>query len=154
MKLRAIIALSSAALLTLVFALVSSAGPPVGCASDPDLDGACDSDGLDNCINIANAAQRDDDEDGYGNRCDFDHDQNCVTGATDLSATFANLTAGAPWTPPALGRFDVDENGAVGATDLSSVFSQLTSNPGPSSRPCADCTAAVGTGVCPGIPAP
>jgi len=145
MKLRAIIALSSAALLTLVFALVSSAGP--GCASDPDGDGVCDSDGLDNCTAVANPGQRDDDQDGYGNLCDFDHDQNCVAGGTDISATFTNLAVAAPWVPPTMGRFDVDENGAIGGTDISTVFTNLTVAPGPSSRSCANCMST--SGGCP-----
>ena len=152
MKLRVIIALSSAALLTLVFALVSGAGPPA-CAVDLDNDLVCDSDGLDNCTLVFNPGQRDDDEDGYGNLCDQDGDQDCSAGAADLSATFANLTAAPPWAPFTLGRYDVDESDDIGATDLSLTFSKLTQAPGPTSRSCADCNApiplVVGTGACP-----
>ncbi|MBW2293293.1 MAG: hypothetical protein JRG94_13425 [Deltaproteobacteria bacterium] len=149
MNSRMIVALLSATLFVLVLAYGSGAGVLSGCP-DPDLDGVCDIAG-DNCSSIPNPNQRDDDEDGYGNVCDWDHDQNCATGATDLSATFARLTNAAPWTPPREGVYDVDENGAVGATDLSAVFSHLTDPPGPSSRLCADCTATPGTGVCPGF---
>jgi hypothetical protein len=150
MKLRAIIALSSAALLTLVFALSSVAGPapcPVG--GDPDGDGICDAQGADNCTAVANAGQRDDDEDGYGNICDWDLNQDCVGGAPDLTIAFANGFLAAPWVPKAEGAYDVDENGTVGASDLTIIFANGFIPPGPSSRACADCAAAVGTGVCP-----
>ncbi len=152
MTLRAIIALSSAALLTLVFALVSGAGV-VPCVTDADSDGVCDSLGLDNCTAIANPGQRDDDEDGYGNICDSDVDQNCGVGLSDLTAVFGNFGLGAPWTPKNLGAFDVDENGGVGLSDLTTVFGIFGFSPGPSSRLCADClatpTAGLGLGVCP-----
>ena len=62
MNLRAIIALASAALLTMVFALVSSAGPPP-CPADADSDGVCDT--IDNCLGVANPSQHDPDTDGY-----------------------------------------------------------------------------------------
>ncbi len=148
MKLRAMIALASAALLTMVLAFGSVAGTGP-CATDADSDGVCDSDGSDNCLGTSNAAQRDDDEDGYGNICDADVDQNCVAGGSDVSAAFANLGQAAPWTPKQTGAFDVDENGTVGGSDVSSIFGQLGQAPGPSSRSCADCTAAPATGVCP-----
>jgi len=150
MKLRAMIALSSAALLTLVFALVSVAGsggcPPGG---DPDGDGVCDATGADNCTAISNPGQRDDDEDGYGNTCDEDTNQDCIIGAPDVAPTFSRLFDGAPWAPKARGAYDVTEDNIVGAPDVSQIFGRLFQNPGPSSRACADCAAAAQTGVCP-----
>jgi hypothetical protein len=152
MKLRVIIALSSAALLTLALALVSTAGPT--CLGDADSDGICDVElGGDNCLGTANPAQRDDDEDGYGNICDSDTNQDCVAGAADLSGVFGNFGASSPWTPKNIGAFDVDEGGTVGAGDLAAVFGDFGGAPGPSGKSCADCTATptagLGLGVCP-----
>jgi hypothetical protein len=152
MKLRVIIALSSAALLTLALALVSTAGPT--CLGDADSDGVCDVEaGGDNCLGLANPAQRDDDEDGYGNVCDPDTNQDCLVGSADLAGVFANFAGSAPWSPKNVGAFDVDENNVTGASDLARVFSNFASAPGPSGKSCADCTATpttgLGSGVCP-----
>ena len=68
MKLRVIVALLSAALITMVFALGSGAGSGP-CVVDTDGDGVCDANGSDNCIDVANAGQRDDDEDQKGFDC-------------------------------------------------------------------------------------
>ena len=151
MQLRAIIALSSVALLALLFTLVSGAGPTTGCLVDDDLDGICDDVGplADNCTAVANPVQRDDDEDGYGNVCDSDVTQDCIVGGPDLSATFARSFSLAPWSPKSDGAYDVNEDNIVGGPDLSQIFGDSFLPPGPSARTCADCFAAVGTGVCP-----
>ena len=152
MKLRVIIALSSAALLTLALALVSTAGPT--CLGDADSDGICDvEEGGDNCLGLANPAQRDDDEDGYGNICDTDTNQDCVAGAADLTGVFGNFGGAAPWAPKNGGAFDVNEDNVVGTADLSLVFTAFGSAPGPTGKSCADCTATpttgLGLGTCP-----
>jgi hypothetical protein len=152
MKLRVIIALSSAALLTLALALVSTAGPT--CLGDADSDGICDvEEGGDNCLGLANPAQRDDDEDGYGNICDTDTNQDCVAGAADLTGVFGNFGGAAPWAPKNGGAFDVNEDNVIGAGDLTAVFGAFGSAPGPSGKSCADCTATpttgLGLGTCP-----
>jgi hypothetical protein len=152
MKLRVIIALSSAALLTLALALVSTAGPT--CLGDADSDGICDVEGGgDNCLGLANPAQRDDDEDGYGNLCDPDTNQDCIAGAADLTGVFGNFGGAAPWAPKNGGAFDVNEDNVIGAADLTAVFGAFGSAPGPSGKSCADCTATpttgLGLGTCP-----
>ena len=147
MKLRAIIAIMSAALITLVFTLVSVAGSV--CAVDADADGICDSDGSDNCTEKFNPGQRDDDEDGYGNLCDWDINNDCVAGAPDLALVFSRAIAAAPWSPKSDGAYDITEDNVVGAPDLAQIFANTLAPPGPSSRACADCSAAIGTGVCP-----
>lgn len=152
MKLRVIIALSSAALLTLALALVSTAGPT--CLGDADTDGICDvENGGDNCLGVANPAQRDDDEDGYGNLCDADTNQDCLIGAGDLGGVFSNFGGSSPWAPKNGGAFDVNEDNVTGAADLGIVFSSFGSAPGPSGKSCADClatpTTGLGLGTCP-----
>lgn len=152
MKLRGIIALSSAALLTLVFALVSGAGP-APCTGDADSDGICNSDGSDNCADIANPGQRDDDEDGYGNVCDGDVTQDCIIGIPDVIATFSRSFSAAPWSPKNDGAYDVNEDNIVGLPDVSTIFANSFNPPGPTTRSCADCaatpTSGLGLGACP-----
>lgn len=148
MKLRVILALASAMLLTGVFVLGVEAGPT--CPGDADSDGVCDN--TDNCLGVNNPLQYDADFDGYGNICDLDTDNTCGNiGASDISYTIGQFTQPAP--NPA----DVNElNGVVDAGDISKVigaFSQAGKY-GPSGRSCAVCPSPVGTGAgaCPPTP--
>ncbi len=150
MTLRAIIALASAALITMVFALVSGAGTSVCTAGDPDGDGVCN-DTQDNCTAVANPTQQDNDEDGYGNHCDLDVNNDCNIGIPDVAAVFGKLLAVAPWSPNSDGAYDVGPvDGAVGIPDVAAVFGGLLGAPGPTSRTCASCNPSVGG--CPGTP--
>ena len=146
---RMIVVLLSACALSVGFALASEAG--LFHEEDADSDGIVD-DG-DNCLGLVNPNQRDDDEDGYGNLCDADINQDCITGAVDLATVFAAFGTSAPWTPKNLGARDVNEDNNVGAADLASVFAKFGNPPGPSGKSCADCTATptlgLGLGVCP-----
>jgi hypothetical protein len=137
MKLRAIFALASAALMTLVFALVSGAGITV--CNDGDTDGVCDP--HDSCLSIPNPAQIDANLDGYGNICDWDIDDSGAGGGGDIAQIIANWLASAPH--PA----DTDESGAVGGGDVAWVIAHWLFPPGPSGRSCA--TSPSGTGACP-----
>ena len=49
-----------------------------------DTDDDSVSDAADNCLNAANADQRDSNGDGFGNACDSDLDNNCVVNFQDL----------------------------------------------------------------------
>jgi hypothetical protein len=149
MKLRAIIALSSAALLTMVFALVSGAGPDP-CPADADLDGICDIND-DNCLGVANPNQSDPDTDGYGTACDLDINNDCIVGAGDAYVVFINALQTSPWSPLYFEAMDVDGNGTVGSGDAYKVFSNSLQAPGPSARVCAECSSAL-PGLCPNLP--
>ena len=111
------VALGLTALLTLAIATGSFAGPST------DTDGDTVFDVLDNCLNIANKAPGDcdTDNDGYGNMCDGDFDQNNAVTAVDFNSRFVpDFKKGAD-----LGiqdGTDMDCNGAVTAVDFNSKF--------------------------------
>jgi N-acetylneuraminic acid mutarotase len=82
-----------------------------------DADGDVIPDADDNCRLTYNPGQQDTDEDGYGNICDCDMDNDNVVGPSDFglfkSAWFS--TPGDPdWNPDA----DFDVNGAIGPSDF------------------------------------
>ena len=90
---------------------------------DTDGDGVADN--ADNCIETANADQRDTDGDGHGNICDADLDQNCIVNAIDLGqfkTRFFTADADA----------DFDGNGIVNAIDLGIFKNLFFGVPGPS----------------------
>jgi hypothetical protein len=96
-------------------------------ACGADVDGDAVDDGVDNCLNLANANQRDTNGDGYGNLCDGDLDNNGVVNTLDLSllrAAFgkqgANLDA------------DLNGDGVVNTSDLAIFKSLFGKPPGPS----------------------
>ncbi|MFP8870276.1 MAG: hypothetical protein VCB43_01845 [Myxococcota bacterium] len=153
MTLRAVITLLSISLLTLVFALATGAGA-VACAVDADGDGVCDDPGptADNCTAVANADQRDDDQDGYGNKCDADVNQDCAAGAPDIAAITKQSGAGTSndWNgDPAIAAYDINCDDMVGAPDVTTAFGAFGTPPGPSARTCADCYAIPLSGICP-----
>jgi hypothetical protein len=65
-------------------------------SADADGDGIADS--VDNCINHANADQFDADNDGFGNRCDGDFNNNGSTNSQDTTIFRASLASSNP--PP------------------------------------------------------
>lgn len=115
-------------------AFASFAGP----STDTDGDGVFNV--LDNCVSIPNAAPGDcdTDNDGYGNMCDGDFDQNLSVVATDFNARFVpDFKAGVDKAP--LDGTDMDCNGAVVATDFNAKFVPQfkAGKPGPSGLFCA-----------------
>jgi Thrombospondin type 3 repeat len=95
------------------------------CGADADADSIDDV--ADNCLNTANANQRDTNGDGYGNLCDGDLDNNGIVNTLDLSvlrAAFgkqaANLDA------------DLNGDGVVNTSDLAIFKSLFGKPPGPS----------------------
>lgn len=113
--------------------------------ADTDGDGVPDLE--DNCVLDPNGpvsgscdAQQDGDQDGYGNSCDTDFNNDGATGPDDLSAIIDPVIQGS--TDP---EFDLNCDGAAGPDDLSSVIHDTVTSalPGPSGYACA------GTVPCP-----
>ncbi|MEM6640724.1 MAG: hypothetical protein AAF610_12585 [Pseudomonadota bacterium] len=91
----------------------------------PDADGDGISDNVDNCLEIANASQLDGDNDGYGNACDADLNNDCSTNAIDLGLFRAEFFGTSPIA-------DLDGNGTVNFVDLGIFRTLFFSAPGPS----------------------
>jgi hypothetical protein len=138
MKLRVIIALASAALLTFVLAMNSGAGTA---CSDGDSDGVCDTD--DNCVAIANPSQSDGDSDGYGEACDLDTNNDCSISVADITIIIPGLGFLEPPDSP----YDVNLDGAVTVSDITLIIPQFGPLVNGSGKACATCGAGTPTGV-------
>lgn len=89
---------------------------------DTDSDGFVDFD--DNCVLIFNALQTDSDEDGWGNACDADFNNDGTINLLDFSQlTDAFATANA--------LFDLNEDGWVNLLDIARFRDQFLGSPGP-----------------------
>ena len=99
----------------------------------PDQDGDGVDDAFDNCLEIANADQIDSDQDGYGNRCDADFDNNGVVGVNDVSRISSYF--GLPAT--GIEAFDIDSSGAIRGGDIAYAANSFGKPPGPSGLACA-----------------
>ncbi len=88
-------------------------------ASDTDADGIPDA--QDNCIEIANANQYDSNNDGFGNACDADLDNNGIVSFADLNLFKAAFGTNNP-------DADFDGNGSISFADLN-IFKQLFNKP-------------------------
>ena len=121
-----------ALLATLGLSFAAFAGPSV----DTDGDGVYDV--LDNCVTVQNAspADCDTDNDGYGNRCDGDFDNNKLVTATDFGVSF--LPDFKKGKDSGKGT-DMDCNGLVTAADFGGSFLPQfkRGKPGPSLLSCA-----------------
>lgn len=100
-----------------------SVSSPVLQLSDADDDGILDDE--DNCTRLPNAAQRDTDGDGHGNRCDADFNQDCMVVAIDLGIFKSVFFTADP-------DADLNGDGIVNAIDLGIFKSLLFGVPGPS----------------------
>jgi hypothetical protein len=97
-------------------------GPPL----DTDGDGVVDA--LDNCVNVANANQRDTNADGYGNLCDPDLNNDGTVNINDFNRLKSRLGI----TPVVDVDADLDGNAAININDLNRLKSYLGRPPGPS----------------------
>jgi hypothetical protein len=100
--------------------------------TEPPPDNDDDDDGVrdrrDNCIEVANADQRDTDKDGIGNACDADLNDDCTVNFTDLGELKSLF-----FTPDPDADFDGD--GAVNFVDLGIMKAGFFLPPGPSGVP-------------------
>lgn len=101
-------------------------------AGDSDGDGVDDA--FDNCIEAANADQRDTNGDGYGNACDADIDDDGIVNSADLAlikAAFFTQTGKPGYDQDT----DLDGDGRINFGDLAIMKASFLSAPGPSSFP-------------------
>lgn len=99
-----------------------------GPSSDTDGDGIPDE--TDNCIEVANADQRDTDSDGFGNLCDPDFNGDLLVNFLDLLAmqvAFFSTPASPSWDE----NIDLDGNNLINFTDLFILRDFFFGPPGP-----------------------
>ena len=103
-------------------------------APDSDADGVADAE--DDCLLVPNYTQLDSNQDGYGNACDADYDDDGLVGSPDwiLLAKAFGATSGSPSYDAAL---DADGNGVIGTAEFALVGSWFGDPPGPSGLACA-----------------
>ena len=105
-------------------------------AASTACDGDAISDAADNCLTVFNDDQLDSDEDGYGNACDADYDNDGVVTEEDLAIFQESfgLSEGEDGFNPGA---DLDGDGVVGAMDFSIFAGYRGGEPGPSALACA-----------------
>ncbi len=97
---------------------------------EPDADGDGVPDAVDDCTLVENPTQLDADQDGFGNACDADFDQNGVVNAQDLARLKQVFFRNDP-------DADLNGDGVVNAVDLARLKASFFKAPGPSGLPCA-----------------
>lgn len=99
----------------------------------PDADGDLIADAIDNCTLAANPQQHDGDNDGHGNTCDGDFNNDCIVNAIDLgllrSGFFGDSQILDIWGP------DGEPDGVVNAYDLGWFKGLFFGVPGPGAGP-------------------
>ena len=105
--------------------------------TDTDFDGVTDV--TDNCTLAANTDQRDSDNDGHGNVCDFDYTNDCLTNFADLGV-FASAFGTASGDPGYDEDVDSDGNGVINFADFgappNNFATYFMQPPGPSATVC------------------
>jgi hypothetical protein len=95
--------------------------------SDSDGDGVLNN--VDNCVNVANADQRDTDNDGIGNACDADLNNDCIVNIVDLGRLRLVFFSADP-------DADLNGDGVVNFLDLGILSTFFFQPPGPSASGC------------------
>jgi len=108
-------------------------------AADSDGDGIDDA--ADNCTAAANASQIDTDQDGFGNACDADLDNDGVVGGTDFNTVVAGFGS-VEGDPEFVAAADHDGDGVIAGSDYGFHTSRAGLPVGPSGLACADATGA------------
>jgi hypothetical protein len=116
-----------------------SAGSP---REEPDGDSDGVTDAEDDCLLVANSSQLDTNQDGYGNACDPDFNDDGMVGGPDWAAV-ARAFGATIGTPAYDAELDINGDGAIGGPELLLVGSSFAQPPGPSGLACA------GTVPCP-----
>lgn len=117
---------------SLVLVAVMTFSSALAYAADMDDDGVPDS--VDNCDEVPNYNQCDTDEDGYGNQCDGDFNNDNGVGTPDFN-DFRNDGYGA--VPPKNEDHDMNCDLVVGVPDFNLFGAQFGYGPGPSGLSCA-----------------
>ena len=106
-----------------------SEGEPTTAFGLPDADADGVPDATDNCLDVANATQRDSNADGFGNACDADLNDDNVVNIIDLALLkLMFFDADAP-------DADLDGDGIVALADLAILSDSFFASPGPTG-PC------------------
>lgn len=108
----------------------------VDCSTAPvDTDGDGVFDSTDNCTLTPNPAQIDTNEDGIGNRCDPDINNDCVVAFIDF-ATFPSRFDSGVGDPNYDENVDFDSNGSINFLDYLTMIQYFNQPPGPSANGC------------------
>ncbi len=90
-----------------------------------DTDGDGVDDAADNCLTASNSDQRDSNDDGFGNVCDADLNNDCVVNVVDLGLMRTDFFGPGP-------DADLDGDGVVNVVDLGLLRQAFFRAPGPS----------------------
>lgn len=110
-------------------------GPTLTITTEPDTDGDGVPDPLDNCVDVPNGPgepgnQIDVDQDGYGNRCDADFDNDGGVDGRDFSILMTTFNSISP-------LHDLTGDGLQDGADFGVFVSMFNQHPGPSGLSCA-----------------
>ena len=125
------------ALVLVALAVACGSGGASGSSKcdDLDLDGVCDA--FDNCLEVENPSQVDSDQDGYGNFCDPDLNNDGIVGMPDFNALRQvygeACTLGSGYWQDA----DFNSDCLIGESDFGIYRSYVGGPPGPSGYACA-----------------
>jgi Thrombospondin type 3 repeat len=119
--------------LILAFGLLMTQGLASPARAGFEECGDCDGvpDNVDNCATVPNASQCDTDQDGYGNACDADVNNDGIVGGPDFGIFTASFGA------TGANVADLNCDGIVGGPDFGGFTRMFGGSPGPSGLSCA-----------------